>query len=82
MPKQSDTLSQRIGDLEAKVAELNQEIADLKCRVEWLEEDAKEDAEDRSAIYRTLLADLDEQFGIQNLPFALRASLDAFGDLL
>jgi hypothetical protein len=84
-----DTPAGRIADLEAQIAALNQKIAGLEEKGEDLESEVarlEDDTEDLSAIripaYRTLLADLDYLFGLRHLPFALRLSLDAFGELL
>ena len=80
--------AQRIVELEAQITELKRQIESLEFEVARWETDTAE-ALDRGVnhsvllpAYQTLLADLDDLFGIKHLPIALRLSLDAFAELL
>jgi hypothetical protein len=76
------TEAERLAGLEAVIGELNDKIEDLESEVASLETDAEDRAAIQLGAYRAILADLDALFGLKHLPFAVQASLAAFGEML
>jgi septal ring factor EnvC (AmiA/AmiB activator) len=83
------TQEERITDLEAQLRErdetirkLEDRIYDLESEIAQLEGEAEDRGHQQRGAYQSLLADIDDLFGVKYLPFVLRASLAEFGEML
>jgi chromosome segregation ATPase len=75
-------LKHKIGELEDRIVELSDEVDELKSDIGNREADNADRAAIQLGAYRAILADLDALFGLKRLPFAVQASLAAFGEML